>query len=106
MMIGSFSLKYHCKIEPDWRAEAMDEMKYAVLTEVLGRGKAEILESLLRSEEIDVVLVQEAISHVTHVTSFAPVKIYVPKVSMQRARNLLKQFNEAQAGQGENEDGE
>lgn len=83
----------------------MDEMQYAELTEVLGRGKAEILESLLRSEEIDVVLVQEAISHVTHITSFAPVKIYVPKTSLQRARNLLKQFNEADDSKGEEEDG-
>ncbi len=37
----------------------MDEMKYARLTEVLGRWKAEIVESLLQSEGMDVVLVQE-----------------------------------------------
>ena len=73
----------------------MDEMKYAMLTEVLGRGRAEVLESFLRAEEIDVVLVQDAISHVTHVTPFAPVQVYVPKASLQRARSLLDQFNEA-----------
>ena len=72
----------------------MDEMQYALLTEVLGRGTADVIESFLRSEEIDVVLVQDAISHVTHITSFAPVKIYVPKVSIKRARELLKSFNE------------
>lgn len=83
----------------------MDEMQYALLTEVLGRGTADIIESYLRSEEIEVVLVQDAISHITHVTAFAPVKIYVPKASMQRARNLLKQFNEAQDDEGENQDG-
>jgi hypothetical protein len=35
----------------------MDQMQYAMLTEVLGRWKADILESFLRSEEIDVVLI-------------------------------------------------
>ncbi|HSA99427.1 MAG TPA: peptidylprolyl isomerase, partial [Anaerolineales bacterium] len=74
----------------------MDQMQYAVLTEVLGRGKADILESLLRAEEIDVVLVQDAVSHVSYTTSFAPVKIYVPKESLKRARNLLKTFEEDQ----------
>lgn len=73
----------------------MDQMQYAMLTEVLGRGKAEIIESFLRAEEIDVVLVQDAISHVTHVTPFAAVQIYVPKASLQRARSLLKRFNES-----------
>ena len=68
----------------------MDEMRYAKLTEVHGRWLADILESYLRAEEIDVVLVQDAVSHITHVTTFAPVMIYVPKVSIKRARDLLK----------------
>jgi hypothetical protein len=84
----------------------MDELQYALLTEVLGRGTADVIESFLRAEEIDVVLVQEAISHVTHITSFAPVKIYVPKAGIQRARKLLKKFNETQDNQGDTEDGQ
>ena len=76
----------------------MDEMRYAKLTEVHGRWLADILESYLRAEEIDVVLVQDAVSHITHVTTFAPVMIYVPKVSIKRARDLLKTFNNAQDG--------
>jgi type III secretory pathway lipoprotein EscJ len=79
----------------------MDEMQYAMLTEVLGRWKADILESLLRSEEIDVVLIQESVAASTQQTSFTPVKIYVPKASLKRARDLLKQFNEAQDDKGE-----
>ena len=71
-------------------------MKYAKLTEVQGRWMADILESYLRVEEIDVVLVQDAVSHITHVTTFAPVMIYVSKASIKRVRNLLKTFNEAQ----------
>jgi hypothetical protein len=73
----------------------MDEMQYALLTEVLGRGKAEVIESFLRAQEIDVVLVQDAISHVTHVMPFAPVQVFVPKASLQRARSLLEQFNQS-----------
>jgi hypothetical protein len=83
----------------------MDEMQFSMLTEVLGRGTADVIESFLRSEEIDVVLVQEAISHVTHITSFAPVKIYVPKASLTRARSLLKKFNEALDDRGETDYG-
>jgi type III secretory pathway lipoprotein EscJ len=72
----------------------MDEMQYAMLTEVLGRWKADIIESFLRSEEIDVVLIQESVSASTQQTSFTPVKIYVPKASIKRARQLLRSFNE------------
>ncbi len=35
----------------------MEEMQYAMLAEVMGRWKADIIESYLRSEEIDVVLI-------------------------------------------------
>ena len=72
----------------------MDQMSYALLTEVLGRWKADILESLLRSEEIDVVLIQESVAGSTQQTSFTPVKIYVPKTSLKRARELLKSLDD------------
>jgi hypothetical protein len=73
----------------------MDEMLYTKLTEVMGRGLADVLESYLRSEEIDVVLVEEAVHHLTHTFTFAPVQVYVPKASIKRARELLKKFNDA-----------
>jgi cyclophilin family peptidyl-prolyl cis-trans isomerase len=76
--------------------EKLHQMQFALLTEVIGRWKADIIEDYLKSEEIDVVLIQDAIFHVTHITAFAPVKIYVPKASIPRARNLLKTFDEAQ----------
>ena len=84
----------------------MDEMKYALLTEVSGRWKADIVESFLRSEEINVVLIPESVAGSTQQTSFAPVKIFVPKASIQRARALLKKFDEAQDDKGETEDGQ
>jgi cyclophilin family peptidyl-prolyl cis-trans isomerase len=74
----------------------VDKMKYALLTEVLGHWKADILEDLLRAEEIDVVLIPESVAGSTQQTTFAPVKIYVPKESLRRARNLLKTFEETQ----------
>ncbi|RPI93583.1 MAG: hypothetical protein EHM40_09355 [Chloroflexi bacterium] len=80
----------------------MDEMQYTMLTEVLGRWQADIVENFLRTEEIDVVLIQEGVSHSTQQTTFTPVKIYVPKVSIKRARNLLKALNKAQDDPKEN----
>ena len=68
----------------------MDEMKYARLTEVLGRWKAEIVESFLTSEGIDVVLVQDSLTHSAYVVPFAPVQIFVPKESLEQARELVK----------------
>ncbi|HEX2995151.1 MAG TPA: hypothetical protein VHP14_10005, partial [Anaerolineales bacterium] len=46
----------------------------------------------LRAEEIDVVLIQESVSHSIRQTTFTPVKIYVLKESLRRARNLLDSF--------------
>jgi cyclophilin family peptidyl-prolyl cis-trans isomerase len=77
--------------------ENLHQMQYALLTEVLGRWKADIIENFLMTEEIDVVLIQGTVSDL-FTSSFAPVKIYVPKASINRARNLLKTLNEAQDG--------
>ena len=66
----------------------MDEMKYALLTEVLGRWKAEIVESFLKSEGIDVVLVQDAVAQSAFANPFAPVQIFVPKENLEQARGL------------------
>lgn len=84
--------------------ENMHQMQYALLTEVLGRWKADIIESYLITEEIDVVLIQGTVSDL-FTTSFAPVKIFVPKASLQRARNLLKTFEDAEENTGGTEDG-
>ncbi len=73
----------------------MDEMRYAMLTEVFGRWQADIIENFLRAEEIDVVLIPETVIGSPQENTFAPVKIYVPKESLKRARNLLDTFNEA-----------
>lgn len=74
----------------------MDQMQYDMLVEVIGRWKAEVIETLLRAEEIDVVLIEESVAASTQQPTFTPVKIYVPKESLQRARSLLKAFDEAE----------
>ena len=74
----------------------MDEMKFTQLVEVLGRWKAEIIESLLKNEGIDVVLLQDSISNSTYANPFAPVQIFVPKEDIQQAREILESFEEAE----------
>lgn len=72
----------------------MDEMKYAKLTEVLGRWKAEIVESFLEAEGIDVELIQDSLSHSFYTHAFAPVQIFVPKEEIERARELVKNLED------------
>ncbi|HET6595017.1 MAG TPA: DUF2007 domain-containing protein [Anaerolineales bacterium] len=73
----------------------MDEMKYALLTEALGQWKAEIIESFLKSEGINVVLIQDSLSQSAYANPFAPVQIFVPKEGMRKARELLKTFEDS-----------
>ena len=72
----------------------MGEMRYANLTEVLGRWKAEILESFLEAEGIDVELIQDSLSHMFYTHAFAPVQIFVPKEKLEQAGELLRVFDE------------
>jgi hypothetical protein len=74
----------------------MDEMKYALLTEVVGRWKADILENFLKMENIDVVIVQETLTDL-FTSTFSPVKIYVLNADLEHAQELLKAFEETQA---------
>jgi len=74
----------------------MDEMKFTQLVEVLGRWKAEIIESYLKAEGIDVVLIEDSISQSTYANPFAPVQVFVPKDGLQQARQLMETFEEAE----------
>ena len=73
----------------------MDEMKYTQLVEVLGRSKAEIIESYLKAEGIDAVLIQDSISQSTYGNPFAPVQVFVPKAGLQQARKLMENFEDS-----------
>lgn len=84
----------------------MDEMKYARLTEVLGRWKAEIVESFLQSEGMEVVLVQDSLSQSAYSNPFAPVQIFVPKESLEQARELVKDLEGVLQESDEDNEGE
>ena len=85
----------------------MDEMKYTQLVEVLGRWKAEIIESYLKAEGIDVVLIEDSISQSTYANPFAPVQVFVPKEGLQRARELMESFDDSEdSAEDESDDDE
>jgi len=73
----------------------MDEMKYTLLEELLGRWRVDVIESFLESKGIDVALIEGTVSDL-FTPSFATVKIYVPKEDLGRSRELLKRFEESQ----------
>jgi hypothetical protein len=73
----------------------MDELKWELLTEVQGRFNADILKSYFEVSGIEVEIFQEAISHLTHPTTFAPVEIFVLKEQADTARKLLEEYNNA-----------
>ena len=87
----------------------MDDMKFTQLMEVLGRWKAEIIESYLKAEGIDVVLIEDSISQSTYANPFAPVQVFVPKEGLAQARELMENFDDAEDSmedEGEDEDEE
>jgi hypothetical protein len=75
----------------------MGDLKYEILVEVNGRLEAELIESLLEAEGIDVELVQESIGHSIYpvaVDGLGNVQLFVPKASIQEAREWLKMYRE------------
>ncbi len=84
----------------------MDEMRYALLTEVLGQWKAEIIESFLKAEGFDVVLIQDSLSQSAYANPFAPVQIFVPKEAIQQASELLKTFEDSLEDEYDEDDDE
>ena len=70
----------------------MDNLKYALLVEVVGRWEADIIENFLKAEGVDVVLVQDSVSDLFTPT-FAPVRIYVAREHLHVAKDLLKAYN-------------
>jgi hypothetical protein len=74
----------------------MDELKWTKLTEVFGRMEADLIESYLEAEGIDVELFQEAVGHLiypTTVDGLAKVQIFVQKENLDEARKLIEQFS-------------
>ena len=78
----------------------MDTMKWERLTEVQGRMEAELIESFLEANGIDVELIQESVGHSSFpvmVDGLGRVQVFVPKEKTLEARSLLKEFREGVA---------
>ena len=74
----------------------MDEMKYEMLTEISGRMQAELLESFLEANGVDVELFQESVGHTIYpvnVDMLGYVQVFVPKEASKKAKKLLEEFN-------------
>jgi len=75
----------------------MEQLKYEILTEINGRLDADMIESLLEAEGIDVELIQESIGHSAYpvaVDGLGRVQIFVPKDKIQEAREWLKIYRD------------
>jgi len=75
----------------------MDQLTYEKLAEVNGRLEAEMIESLLEAEGIDVELIQESIGHTSFpvaVDGLGRVQLFVPKEKIHEAREWLKTYRE------------
>lgn len=74
----------------------MDQMKYELLTELNSRMQADLLESFLEANGIDVELFQEAVGHSIYPVTFdmlGRVQVFVPKDKLKKAKKLLEEFN-------------
>ena len=70
----------------------MDELKYELLTEVLGQAEAEMLKLYFQAQEIEVELFEEATSSDVIPVTFGRVQIFVERKDMEQARKLLEEY--------------
>jgi hypothetical protein len=80
-----------------WRI-IVEKLEWELLIEVFGRMQAELIEGMLKANE----LFQEAVGHFAYPTTFdglARVQIFVPKNKISEAKELLEFFEN---GTGEN----
>jgi hypothetical protein len=72
-------------------------MKWEILIEVQGRLEAELIESYLEANGVDVELIQESVGHSAFpvmIDGLGRVQIFIPKEKSQEARDLLKEYDE------------
>jgi hypothetical protein len=72
----------------------MGELKYEKIGEANSRAEAEVIESFLKAEGIDVELIEESIS--AYPVAIARVEIFVPKERAKQTLKLLKLFDDIQ----------
>jgi hypothetical protein len=79
------------------KEKRMDTLKWEKLTEVQGRLEADLIESYLEANGVDVELIQESIGYSAFpvtIDGLGRVQIFVPKEKGQDARELLRDYNE------------
>ncbi|MDD2922150.1 MAG: hypothetical protein PHQ36_07675 [Anaerolineales bacterium] len=70
----------------------MDELKWELLTEVLGQMEAELLKLYLQANEIEAELFQEATTLNIATVTFGRVQVFVEKKNAEKARLLLEEY--------------
>ncbi len=73
----------------------MNDMKYELLTELHSRMEADLLESYLEANGIDVELFQEAVGHSVYpvtLDGLGRVQVFVPKEKIKKAKKMLEEF--------------
>ncbi len=73
----------------------MNDMKYELLTELHSRMEADLLESYLEANGIDVELFQESVGHNAYpvtLDGLGRVQVFVPKEKSKKAKKMLEQF--------------
>lgn len=81
----------------------MSGLKWVLLTEIYGRMNAELIQSLLNANGVDVELFQEAaggnFAYPTNFGELARVQIFVPETKLTEAKEI---FENSQNGSMEN----
>lgn len=67
----------------------MDKLTYEKLMEANNRAEAEIIESFLELQGIDVELVEESVSHTSLAISAVRVDVFVPSGKLAEAKEIL-----------------
>lgn len=73
----------------------MSDLKYSVLVELSSRLEADLLESYLEANGIDVELVQESVGHSIYpvaIDGLGHVQVFVPNETLKKAKKLLDKF--------------
>lgn len=72
-----------------------EEMKYELLTELTSRLEADLLESYLEANDIDVELFQESVGQNAYpvtIDMLGRVQVFVPKKKIEQARELFEAY--------------
>ncbi len=72
----------------------MNEVKWALLTEVLGRAEAELMKLYFESKKIPLQTFEEATTSSVIPVTFGRVMIYVEEKNLKKAQKLLKEYQE------------